>query len=185
VAARPATAAATAPVTARAAVAAKAVAMDPAQAEAVGAAGAPEAARHDPKTPTNESETTMTDQAAKTIRIAVPSEAPGGLQASRSGHFGRCECFTMVDLIDGEIGEVEVLANAPHTEGGCMAPVLVLAEHNVDAIVVDGIGGRPLMGFNQVGIAVHAGVGADVQSTVHAFIEGGLPEVGFENACQH
>ncbi len=53
-----------------------------------------------------------------------------------------------------------------------MAPVLVLAEHNVDAIVVDGIGGRPLMGFNQVGIAVHAGVGADVQTTVHAFIAG-------------
>ena len=103
----------------------------------------------------------------------------------RSGHFGRCECFTMVDVVDGEVGEVQVLTNAPHVEGGCMAPVLVLAEHNVDAIVVDGIGGRPLMGFNQVGIAVHAGVGDDVQTTVHAFIQGGLPVVGFDNACQH
>ncbi len=69
--------------------------------------------------------------------------------------------------------------------GGCMAPVLVLAEHNVDAIVVDGIGGRPLMGFNQVGIAVHAGAGGDVQTAVHAYIEGGLPVVGLEGACQH
>ena len=41
----------------------------------------------------------MTD--SKTIRIAVPSEAPGGLAAPRSGHFGRAECFTMVDLVDG------------------------------------------------------------------------------------
>jgi hypothetical protein len=24
-----------------------------------------------------------------------------------------------------------------------------------------------------------------VQSTVHAFIQGGLPVVGFDNACQH
>ena len=127
----------------------------------------------------------MTEQATKTIRIAVPSEAPGGLEASRSGHFGRCECFTMVDLTDGEVGEVEVLFNAPHTEGGCMAPVLTLAEHSVDAIVVDGIGGRPLMGFQQVGIAVHAGVGGDVQTAVHAFIQGDLPVVGFDGACQH
>ena len=78
----------------------------------------------------------------------------------------------MVDVVDGEIGEVTVLANAPHVEGGCMAPVLVLAEHMVDAIVVDGIGGRPLMGFNQVGIAVHAGVGADVQTAVQALHPG-------------
>ena len=121
----------------------------------------------------------------KTTRIAVPSELPGGLEAPRSGHFGRCACFTMVDVVDGEVGSVEVLHNAPHVEGGCMAPVLVLAENNVDAIVVDGIGGRPLMGFNQVGIAVHAGHGPDVKSTVAAYIKGDLPVVGFEGACHH
>lgn len=126
----------------------------------------------------------MTDD-SKTIRIAVPSEAPGGLTAPRSGHFGRCECFTMVDLVDGQIGQVEVLHNAPHVDGGCMAPVMVLAEHQVDAIVVDGIGGRPLMGFNQVGIAVHAGLGRDVQTSVDAFAKGGLPVVGLDGACQH
>jgi len=91
----------------------------------------------------------------------------------------------MIDVLDGQIGDVEVLQNAPHTEGGCMAPVLVLAEHSVDAIVVDGIGGRPLMGFNQVGIAVHAGVGPDVQSAVRAYMDGKLPVMGFEGACQH
>ena len=76
--------------------------------------------------------------------------------------------------------------NAPHTEGGCMAPVLVLAEHNVDAIVVDGIGGRPLMGFNQVGIAVHAGVGrrrADDRRTPSS--RAACRWSGFEGACQH
>jgi len=127
----------------------------------------------------------MTDQTTSTTRVAIPSEAPGGLEARRSGHFGRCECFTMVDVAGGKVGAVHVLQNAPHTEGGCMAPVLVLAEHNVDAIVVDGIGGRPLMGFNQVGITVHAGLGADVRTAVLAFIQGGLPVVGLEGACQH
>lgn len=126
----------------------------------------------------------MSDQ-TKSIRIAIPSELPGGLEARRSGHFGRCECFTLVDVENGAVGQVNVLTNAPHTEGGCMAPVMALAEHMVDAIVVDGIGGRPLMGFNQVGIAVHAGVGADVQTTVQAYLQGSLPLVGLEGACQH
>jgi predicted Fe-Mo cluster-binding NifX family protein len=127
----------------------------------------------------------MADKTTTTVRVAIPSELPGGLQARRSGHFGRCECFTLVDVTDGEVGDVDVLTNAPHTEGGCMAPVMVLAEHMVDAIVVDGIGGRPLMGFNQVGIAVHAGRGENVQSAVSAYIEGGLPVVGLEGACRH
>ena len=127
----------------------------------------------------------MTDATTTTVRVAIPSELPGGLDAPRSGHFGRCGCFTMVDVVDGTVREVEVLHNAPHTEGGCMAPVLLLAEHNVDAIVVEGIGGRPLMGFNQVGIAVHRGVGGDVQTAVQAFIRGGLPVVDLEGACRH
>ena len=126
----------------------------------------------------------MTEETT-TTRIAIPSELPGGLDAQRAGHFGRCACFTLVDVADGEVKEVEILQNAPHVEGGCMAPVLVLAEHNVNAIVVQGIGGRPLMGFNQVGIAVLAGEGTDVRTTVDSYLGGGLPEVGFEHACQH
>ena len=126
----------------------------------------------------------MTDEAI-TIRLAIPSELPGGLDAQRAGHFGRCACFTLVDVTTAGVQDVEVLRNAPHTEGGCMAPVLVLAEHNVDALVVQGIGGRPLMGFNQVGIAVHAGVGLDVRTSVDAFIRGELAVVGLEGACSH
>lgn len=118
------------------------------------------------------------------VRVAIPSEAPGGLDARRAGHFGRCPCFTLVDIADGKVAEVRVLENAPHVDGGCMTPVLTLAENYVNAIVVDGIGGRPLVGFNQVGIAVHAGVGADVGTAVQAFASGDLPVVGPESACR-
>lgn len=118
-------------------------------------------------------------------RVAVPSEAPGGLTARRSGHFGRCDCFTVAEVEGERVVAVEVIANPPHQDGGCMRPVLLLAENAVNAIVVDGIGGRPLLGFNQVGIAVHAGVGADVQTAVRAYAEGSLPELGLEGACHH
>jgi predicted Fe-Mo cluster-binding NifX family protein len=127
----------------------------------------------------------MTEENGKKVRVAVPSEAPGGLAARRSGHFGHCECFTVVEVVDGDVAGIEIVQNAPHEEGGCMRPVLLLAENSVDVIVVDGIGGRPLMGFNQVGIAVHAGVGADVQTAVTAYTQGALPVVGLEGTCQH
>jgi len=121
----------------------------------------------------------------KTVRVAVPSISPGGLEATRAEHFGRAECFTVVDIADGEIVGAEVVTNPPHVEGGCMAPVLLLAENCVDALVVSGIGGRPLAGFRQVGIQVHAGVGDDVATAARAFAAGQLPQLGPEHACQH
>lgn len=125
------------------------------------------------------------DVSVKTLRVAVPSLSPGGLEAPRAEHFGRAECFTVVDIADGEIVGAEVVANPPHVDGGCMAPVLLLAEHCVDALVVSGIGGRPLAGFHQVGIAVHAGVGQDVETAARAFVAGELPPLGLEHACRH
>jgi predicted Fe-Mo cluster-binding NifX family protein len=127
----------------------------------------------------------VTQNETKVLRIAVPSELPGGLAASRSGHFGRCACYTIVDIAGGEVAGTEVLENAPHAEGGCLAPVMTLAEHLVNAIVVDGIGGRPLAGFNQIGIAVHRGIGDDVGTAVSAYLSGALPVVSFEGACSH
>jgi predicted Fe-Mo cluster-binding NifX family protein len=119
------------------------------------------------------------------VKVAVPSEQPGGLAAQRSGHFGRAECFTIVDIVGDQVGDVTVLQNMPHAEGGCMAPVMLLSQQRVNAIVVDGIGGRPLMGFNQVGIAVHAGTGQTVEHSVRAYALDLLPRVDPGSACQH
>jgi predicted Fe-Mo cluster-binding NifX family protein len=122
---------------------------------------------------------------ARPVRVAVPSEHPGGLAAPRSGHFGRAACFTIVEVHGARLGQVSVLENMPHTEGGCMAPVMLLAQQGVNAIVVDGIGGRPLAGFNQLGIAVHAGSGQTVEESVRAFALDLLPSVDPESACHH
>jgi predicted Fe-Mo cluster-binding NifX family protein len=119
------------------------------------------------------------------VRVAVPSESPGGLAAQRSGHFGRAECFTIVEIVGDQVGEVGVLQNRPHTEGGCMSPVMLLAQQGVNAIVVDGIGGRPLAGFNQVGIAVHAGSGQTVEDSIRAYALDLLPTVDPGSACRH
>jgi predicted Fe-Mo cluster-binding NifX family protein len=88
-------------------------------------------------------------------RIAIPSQNAGGLDGLRSGHFGHCDVFTLVDVKNGEIHSVSTIQNEAHVQGGCMVPVNLLASNQVNAIIVGGIGLRPLMGFNQASIEVY------------------------------
>lgn len=120
---------------------------------------------------------------SKTVKLAVPSAAPGGLAADRSGHFGRCECFTVVDCAEGRAQNVTVVTNLPHSEGGCLAPVNLLQNHGVNAIAVSGIGMRPLMGFQSAGIDVLLGTGTKVQDTVDAYLKSELNPISEEDTC--
>ena len=87
--------------------------------------------------------------------LAVPSLEQGGLEGERSGHFGQCDSFTLVEIREGAVGSVRVLENPPHEHGGCLRPVEILSANGVTALVVAGIGGRPLAGFAQAGIDVY------------------------------
>ena len=117
-------------------------------------------------------------------RIAIPSMEGGGLDGQRSGHFGHCDVFTLVDVKDGEIDEVSTITNQSHVQGGCMVPVNLLAQHNVNALIVGGIGMRPLMGFRQVGIDVyHDATRPEIRPVVEDLIEGKLPMIDDNQVC--
>ena len=119
-----------------------------------------------------------------TVRVAFPSEGNGGLDGVRAGHFGHCDVFTLVDLEDGQIKEVSTINNKEHVQGGCMVPVNLLASHKVNALVVGGIGMRPLMGFNQVGIKVyHEAQTLEIKPVLDAFIAGNVPEIQENQVC--
>ncbi|TKB24018.1 dinitrogenase iron-molybdenum cofactor biosynthesis protein [Desulfopila sp. IMCC35006] len=118
------------------------------------------------------------------VRIAVPSEGQGGLDGLRAGHFGHCDVFTLVDVENGQIKEVSILANKEHVQGGCMVPVQLLAENKVQQLVVGGIGMRPLMGFKQVGIDVfYDGERREIRPVVEDMISGALAMIGDDQVC--
>jgi predicted Fe-Mo cluster-binding NifX family protein len=120
----------------------------------------------------------------KNGRIAVPSNGAGGLDGTRSGHFGHCDVFTFIDVEDGEIKKVTTLQNEEHVQGGCMVPVNLLSSHNVNVLVVGGIGMRPLMGFKQVGIDVyHDPERAEIRPVVEDLIAGKLQEIQNDQVC--
>lgn len=119
-----------------------------------------------------------------TVRIAVPSEGAGGLDGLRAGHFGHCDVFTLVDVEDGKIKDVSVLANKEHVQGGCMVPVQLLADNKVQRLIVGGIGMRPLMGFNQVGIDVYYdGERREIRPVVEDMIADKLPIIAENQVC--
>lgn len=86
--------------------------------------------------------------------LAIPTVGAGGMECERSGHFGHCDTFTVVEIGGDAAMSVRIVENPPHVEGGCLAPVNLLQSHGVTAIVVAGMGARPLAGFESVGINV-------------------------------
>ncbi len=120
----------------------------------------------------------------KKMRIAIPSNGQGGLNGTRAGHFGHCDVFTLIDCENGEIVDVSIIGNLEHVQGGCMVPVNLLAEHQVNALVVGGIGMRPLMGFQQKGIEVyHEAERHDIRPVVEDMIAGKIPVIRNEQVC--
>ena len=119
------------------------------------------------------------------MKIAIPSMAPGGLESTISGHFGHSDVFTMVTVEENKIAGAELVQNPPHSQGGCMAPVMLLKENGADAIIVTGIGIRPLTGFNQVGIQVYAGAAGTVEFVVNEYLAGNLKPAGDDIVCGH
>lgn len=118
-------------------------------------------------------------------KIAVPSEAPGGLTAKASAHFGHCAAYTVANVENGEIVDVVVIANEGHEHGNCLAPVQVLADMGVQALIAGGMGMRPLNAMRQAGIKVYFSNGInEVGSLITAFAEGKLAPFGDDRLCK-
>lgn len=121
---------------------------------------------------------------SQSILVAVPSDAPGGLEAAPSAHFGHCDVYTLARVENGAVSDVRVLPNSGHEHGNCLQPVQELAQQGVTALLAGGMGMRPLMGFNQMGIQVYfAGSYPTVGAAVQAFSEGKLTPFTMEHTC--
>jgi predicted Fe-Mo cluster-binding NifX family protein len=117
--------------------------------------------------------------------IAVPTEGPGGLEAPVSAHFGHSPAFALVPVENQQPGEPQFITNGDHGPQGCMGPVNRLKAAGADAVVVGGLGMRPLAGLQQVGIEVFFNEGAaSVGDAVRLVLEGKARRFAPAQACQ-
>ncbi|MBN1217077.1 MAG: hypothetical protein JXA99_16775 [Candidatus Lokiarchaeota archaeon] len=88
--------------------------------------------------------------------IAIPSDG-SKIDDVMSDHFGHCNFFIGINTNDNHIGEIAfLLQNKGHSS--CMEPVLNMKDRDVTDMIIGGIGGRPYMGFIQVGINLYQGI---------------------------
>ena len=122
------------------------------------------------------------------MRIAIPSNSPGGLEAERSDHFGHCDIFTLLDIDNKkEIKDVTIIQNGDHEAGGCLVPVKILQDAGAEAIIVGGMGARPMRGFADVGITVYFADRSSmktVQDVVGGLTADKLPVMHADQVCK-
>jgi predicted Fe-Mo cluster-binding NifX family protein len=83
-------------------------------------------------------------------KIAIPTKMTG----DRSGHFGHCPQFTLIEIENGAVTGISYLENPQHPANGCMQPVALLKANQVDTIILGGIGAKPFKRLTELGINV-------------------------------
>ncbi len=124
---------------------------------------------------------------SSSLTLAVPSDNPGGLTANISGHFGHCDLFTLISIQEGKIASVDTVVNLEHGAGGCVAPGNLLRDKGVGAIVVGGLGARPMQAFAEAGIAVYYADRDALRSVgevADGFLSGKFPQMRPEQTCK-
>ncbi|MFX1263003.1 MAG: NifB/NifX family molybdenum-iron cluster-binding protein [Promethearchaeota archaeon] len=114
-------------------------------------------------------------------KIAVPAISEQGLDSPISAHFGHSPMFVISTVEDGEVVEVEILRNAGHSS--CAEPVMALADRGVKVLIVSGMGGRPYMVTQQVGISVKKAEGVTVREVLNNYLGGISADMGRDALC--
>ncbi len=109
------------------------------------------------------------------MRIVVSSDSNRKLDSSVSHHFGRCPYFTVVDIEENEIINVESVENPyfnAHSPGQVPA---FIKELDADVMLAGGMGRRAISIFENFEIRCSSGAAGSVRSAVNHYIAGSLP----------
>lgn len=103
-------------------------------------------------------------------KIAVTADIDNGLDSPVSRHFGHCRAFIVSTVEDGEIVKVETVPNPGHSS--CSEPVNQLASLGVDVLITMGMGMRPFMAAQQVGLTIVRSSNATVGDAIKTYLQG-------------
>lgn len=120
-------------------------------------------------------------------KIVFPTNEHHGLLSKRDAHFGRANFYTVVEMSpEGKIEDVLVVKNEGHKESECGGAVENICVLGADALIVSGIGGSPLQGFAQKGLAVyHDNTSLNVEQSLNAFLANQLTLMNSDMSCSH
>lgn len=115
------------------------------------------------------------------MQICIPVVANQGLDSRVCEHFGSAPAFIIVDT-DTSTHTAVVNQQVHHGHGGC-APLADLLAHQIDALVVGGIGRGALQKAQRAGLRAFRAAHATVAETLEAYRAGALEPVSENGAC--
>jgi len=112
------------------------------------------------------------------MKVAI-STTSGGLEDKVSEVFGRAESFTIVEVENGEIKNVEVVKNEfAEKEGGVGVSVSqFLVDKGVEVVLTENIGPNALTVLNSAGVKVYRAGGLSVKEAIEKFLKGELEQI--------
>jgi predicted Fe-Mo cluster-binding NifX family protein len=115
------------------------------------------------------------------MKVCFPVSENQGLESQVFGHFGSAPQFVVVDMVTNEITAINN-SDQIHEHGACN-PVAGLGGHQVDAIVVGGIGGGALQQLNRSGLRVFQAHDGSIAENIQLFKANELPEYQPGHTC--
>lgn len=118
------------------------------------------------------------------MKIAIPTEYPGGLEAKISNHFGECDVFTVVEIdpkqTDFKNTKVILIKSRNHLN--CGALLLRLRKAGTNVIIVKKIGSNALEIIELEKIPIYAADGTVLQ-VLDKFRSNQLDQISKANIC--
>ena len=105
-----------------------------------------------------------------TMTVAIPVDSDQGLDSPTSAHFGHCQAFVLSTIEDGQVTNVRIIPNPGHSS--CAEPVMNLANNGVNILIAQGMGRRPFMVTQQVGMSVVKADGVTAREVIDNFLKG-------------
>jgi predicted Fe-Mo cluster-binding NifX family protein len=120
-------------------------------------------------------------------KIAIPSQAPGGLKSQVSTRFGRCPYFTIVLLENGDIKAIDVINNKATEAMGGAGPMAaqLMANEGVSKIVGANYGPNAANALTQGAIEMYGTHPGTVKDVINAYTNGEIPQLQGSNVQSH
>lgn len=115
------------------------------------------------------------------MKVCFAVQENEGINSTVYNHFGSAPLFVMVDVGSDNMTTVDN-NDKDHIHGACN-PIKAIGGHDIDAVVVGGIGAGAIRGLNAQGIKVYRAVARTVKENLDLLAGGKLPEMSMQQAC--
>mgnify|MGYP000492273115 CR=1 FL=1 len=112
------------------------------------------------------------------MRIAIPSDGDN-LDSFIFEHFGRAPFYIIVDIEKDRIVSYKAIRNPSYERHMPGEIPSLLANNNVDILIVRGIGPRAIIFFNQYGIKVIRGAEGRIREIIEKFLRNELEDIPY------